>query len=1024
MLRRAFLYGSLAGGAILAASAGHAAPVIQLDISGGALAQALTELTVQSSSEILFDEQIVQGIQVAPVRGAMQPEEALRRMLAGTNVGYRMTLEGAVVLYRLSSETARASEAAIPEILVVGRRTQNVDIRRTENDVQPYKVTTRRDILRAHRSNIEEYTRTRMPANAQRRTSAQDTTRQRAKTGSELDLRGLGGRRTLVLVDGKQLPRPASALFDFGQPDLNGVPLSAIERIETLTGTAGGIYGPSALGGVVNVILRRAYQGADLVVTSGITSRGDAEHWRIEGRAGFSSEEGRTNVMLLASHHKSTPLQAGERDYHLRARQKQFANDPAAYLTRREAGNSVTVSSLRDRDLVLDSELNGSSIGARYTYLPVGFTGSKAEGIALLRENAGKLDLTLPEDRSGAFEYIASVATVTSGLLNVRHQVSNNIEVFVDALAFRNRGSFTTNSLGVSPDLAANAAGNPFTDPITFRFPLLGASRDVRNTIDTARLSAGLIATLPLGWSVTADYSTGIAHETTQEAGSFLDSSFTTAIVRGEVDPLGSWAGLVAATASYLKPIDSSLDARSEFSAANLRLGGPLLRLSGGPLTLTLLAEHSRGYVPERSIIIDPDFPRVFRPEYGQSVSSAYAELRAPLVSDEARLLRGLQLQLALRYDRTATKFSPLAVLTEPRVGPLTTLSRDGVNYTIGVKYLPLPRLLLRASLATGELSPTVSQLRSQPTVTVIRSSSGLLDPKRGGELAGGGLPISVVMAGSAENKPEVASSVTAGAVLNPAGDVGPRLSIDYSRIEVRREIVSFSQTRLAVLANEEAFPGRVKRGPLSDADTRRGFAAGPITELDLTDRNEGTTITEVIDVEFDWRLPLAGNSEVQFYGSGTWQPRLVRRRSAGQAWIDRVGYFDGPLAWRGNLGAEWTRGTLSVDVNMQVFDGYRVAYADRIGAREALIAIDNEQAIRYQGNDRIRSQAYFDVAIRYRLGFSSLINLHREFDIHFGIQNIFDTRTPLVANDLEVPYSTYGDPRGRRFELSISTRF
>jgi hypothetical protein len=224
---------------------------LQLNIPGGALPGALAELAAQAGFEILFDEQILADAQVAPLTGVMSADEALRRLLAGTRLGYHCTSDGLIVLYRLAEPAAGGGDGAIPEILVIGRRTQNVDIRRTENDIQPYKVATRAEIERAHRSNVEDFTRGRVPANAQTRTFAQDTTRQRGVTRSALDLRGLGRRRTLVLLDGKRLPSVRTVDLDFDQPDLNGILLSAIERIETLTGTAGGIYGPSALGGVV-----------------------------------------------------------------------------------------------------------------------------------------------------------------------------------------------------------------------------------------------------------------------------------------------------------------------------------------------------------------------------------------------------------------------------------------------------------------------------------------------------------------------------------------------------------------------------------------------------------------------------------------------------------------------------------------------------------------------------------------------------------------------------------------------------
>ena len=105
----------------------------------------------------------------------------------------------------------------------------------------------------------------------------------------------------------------------FGQPDLNAIPLHAIERIETLTGTAGGIYGFGALGGVVNVVLRRDYRGLDLHATGGVSTYGDARRLSLEARLGFTPDGGRTDVMIYASRAWSQPLSEGQRGYEARA---------------------------------------------------------------------------------------------------------------------------------------------------------------------------------------------------------------------------------------------------------------------------------------------------------------------------------------------------------------------------------------------------------------------------------------------------------------------------------------------------------------------------------------------------------------------------------------------------------------------------------------------------------------------------------------------------------------------------------
>ena len=83
-----------------------------------------------------------------------------------------------------------------------------------------------------------------------------------AQSLATIDLRGLGSGRTLVLVDGRRAPtNPMSASSG---TDLNAIPLAAVERIEILSDGASAVYGSDAIGGVVNIILRKDYDGVEL----------------------------------------------------------------------------------------------------------------------------------------------------------------------------------------------------------------------------------------------------------------------------------------------------------------------------------------------------------------------------------------------------------------------------------------------------------------------------------------------------------------------------------------------------------------------------------------------------------------------------------------------------------------------------------------------------------------------------------------------------------------------------------------
>ncbi len=103
---------------------------------------------------------------------------------------------------------------------------------------------------------------------------------------TNIGLRGLGASRTLILVDGQRLVG-----FE-GIVDLNFIPVSAVQRIEVLTDGASAVYGSDAIGGVINIILKSNYQGAQFQANYGISDHSDAERKGANFLFGQTSDKG------------------------------------------------------------------------------------------------------------------------------------------------------------------------------------------------------------------------------------------------------------------------------------------------------------------------------------------------------------------------------------------------------------------------------------------------------------------------------------------------------------------------------------------------------------------------------------------------------------------------------------------------------------------------------------------------------------------------------------------------------------
>ena len=360
----------LAATAAAAPLAVQAADADRFDIAAGNLSTSLTAFARQSGADILFSQLLIGDRKAAALRGRLTVEAGLAALLAGSGLGFHRTADGAFVINALADGPPPPEPAgdAIPEILVIGHRAQNGDIRRSEDDIQPYQVSTRRRIEDAHRDSIQGFTRSRLPANAQIASPGQDFVNGGGSTRSEINLRGLGPAQTLVLIDGRRMPSLPGVPYAFREPNINGIPIDAVERIETLTATAGGIYGPGATSGVVDLILKRDYRGAEASLTAGITTRGDAPELRLEGRLGFTFDHGRTDVMMAFSRSVSGDLRYGDRDYIDRARARRYANDPEAFLASLPVGNAINV--FGSDNLVLEARFGGTALGSALTALP------------------------------------------------------------------------------------------------------------------------------------------------------------------------------------------------------------------------------------------------------------------------------------------------------------------------------------------------------------------------------------------------------------------------------------------------------------------------------------------------------------------------------------------------------------------------------------------------------------------------------------------------------------------------------
>jgi outer membrane cobalamin receptor len=127
-----------------------------------------------------------------------------------------------------------------------------------------------------------------------------------------IDLRNLGTKRTLVLVDGKRLVASDASL----DVDTNIIPAGMVDRIEVLTGGDSAVYGSDAVAGVINVILKKDFEGLQIDSQVTFTDHNfDGVKHDTYGLLGFNSGDGKGNLTIYAEYAHRDAVSAGARDY-------------------------------------------------------------------------------------------------------------------------------------------------------------------------------------------------------------------------------------------------------------------------------------------------------------------------------------------------------------------------------------------------------------------------------------------------------------------------------------------------------------------------------------------------------------------------------------------------------------------------------------------------------------------------------------------------------------------------------------
>jgi outer membrane receptor protein involved in Fe transport len=862
------LAAALAGGAQAAEGA-----VQSFDVPAGAsLPEALRDVALATGRNLIVSADLVRGRRAPALKGAYTADDAVAILLAGS--GLKVTLVGdALVIVPAAEEQAedRSRDIIVTGSQIRGRAAAGSAVISIDRDtIDRSGLATTQQLLQAVPQNFGGG-----PNEATSGFSNRDNASLNQTYGSSINLRGLGSSSTLVLLDGTRPPLGgATGIF----ADLSLIPSSVIARIEVLPDGASAIYGSDAVAGVVNIITRRKFEGAETRVRIG-TADGDRSDLQLGQLLGTRWSSG--GVALAYE------FQAAER---LRAADRRFATEDLRAFggpdLRQPYANPSTISA-----------------GGRFFPIPPGQDGRSLTpaqlqpGAANVGDQWRFVDL-LPEQQRHA------------ALMQIEQALTDNLRIEVDGFFGHRRYDrriypSVTNAPRVVP------ASNPFEvnplgtgGPVTVLYSFQRDLGPVRSR-GTARVVGGTagLTWSPGSWSVQLRGSAAWSAERARLLNLVNVTRLNAALA--DSDPATAYNLFSDGPSTNPATIDKvrgSLTSlfRSSLRSLVVRADGPLLTLPGGDIRVALGAEHRREHVTsppgvDDSFLASPRAIRLDGLPGPRKINAAFAELSIPLVGPDAELplARRIDLSLAGRVE----DYSDFGTTTNPKLG-LRWEAMDGVA--------------LRGTYGTSFRAPGFNDLRRGPAVDLI-FAIGLTDP-----LSPTGTTNTVVLRGNKPGLgPERATTWTAGIDLAPLFAPGLRVSIGWYDIRYRDRIASPAAELLSFLSAGERFAAITNRSPAAadiaafyaDPTFRNFFNVSQASiraVVDARTQNLASVRQSGIDLDASYRFRLLGG-DLGLGLTGTIITRLDQKLTASAQPVSLVGRLGNPVRSRFRASAFWT---------------------------------------------------------------------------------------------------------------------
>jgi len=792
---------------------------------------------------------------------------------------------------------------------------------------------------------------------------------------SGINLRGIGNEATLLLINGRRLA-PAGVIKSLYDP--NVIPAAAVERLEVVVDGASAIYGSDAVAGVVNIITRKNWNGAETLLRYGSA---DGTDQKIASQNfGYTWESG--SVFGAYEHNERASLAAADRDFASTDRRARGGSDARSTLD--SAGNIMTSPTTR---YPLPP---GNGLGIPPASLVVGAPNRFDDGLFP--------DLLPSQERDSFFldarQELGSVTLWYQGWYTER-EFEERVNPASGTLRVPN-----TNAFYVAPA----ALNNPTFVNVEYRFISEDANPRLTGWEDAQQHAVGA------SWDVGADwviegYANFSKNDGFQSRGAITNgAALTNALASSNpataFNPYGDGTFNVTNNPALVDLIIANRDtsATSKGRDFALKADGPIWELPGGDLRVAAGAERHDNEFEQQL-----DATNVLAT--GEVVTknvlnrrhniSLYAEAYVPIVGSGNAMtgIRSLNVSAAVRYE----DYSDFGETTDPKYA---------------ITYSPIDSVTVRATYGTSFRAPSLVDTSEQIHNIFVQN---LTDP-----LGPGGLTRGIFHNGGRSTlQPETATTWSAGLDWQPSGALeGLAVSATYYNVDYNDRI---DVVPANALTNSAAYaPFIQRRPPASDIAGNAAFNAQLVAFLTNPDLQSPVEPVANLNAIVDGRRANLGKlkqegvdvSVAYLFNTdvGDWRvgvdaakiTHLVRSAAEGLPLVDVLDTFGNPVDLRARLSGGWRLGGLSVNAFLNYTDGY---------TNTAILP-----------NVEVDSYETVDVAISYE--FSDTGGLLDGLSLALNGQDVFDEEPPVVLNGSVSWDNQNVSPLGRMVSFVVTKRW